>query len=524
MIDLEILNKAILLTRQGNFKEAEQIYLDLLEKEPDNSNVLSVLGLFYINIGNYEKAKYYLKQSCNIQETFGNVSALGFLEFKCDNYAQAAEMLERSLQYGENADVYAKLIQSLFSIKNYKKAIEYSAKMHQLYPDNQYSAINMVKSLTHSGKLAEAEVLCVNYLKEHQDSAMMWFQLGFLKELIYSDDKQAFECYKIASELGYNEAFYNMAVSLQKQGKYEEAESYYKKMLENFPDEKNTIISLGMCYLKQKKFKEGYEFFFKRGGNKYRFPDKWNDEVVVVCEQGFGDHIQFIRYLPFLQKKVKKIYVAVREQLRELFSKNYPEITFISHEEINPEMQAVRITDLAYVLGMDFDNIPFSEGYLNAEPADIQSDKLKIGLCWEAGSAGIRTMINRTINIRLFEDILNLDNVQIYSFQVRDSLKGNERYPQMINLAKDFSNFNDTAKALKSMDAVITVDTSVAHLAGALGVKTYLMLPYASDWRWFDDTKTTPWYQSVEIFKQNEPISWEKPFGDIICRLKESSL
>ncbi len=98
-----------------------------------------------------------------------------------------------------------------------------------------------------------------------------------------------------------------------------------------------------------------------------------------------------------------------------------------------------------------------------------------------------------------------MDNIQVYSFQVQDTLKGNDRYPQMINLAKDFKNFNDTAKALKSMDVVISVDTSVAHLAGALGVKTFLMLPYAADWRWFNDTKITPWYKSIEIFKTRRP-------------------
>ena len=133
-------------------------------------------------------------------------------------------------------------------------------------------------------------------------------------------------------------------------------------------------------------------------------------------------------------------------------------------------------------------------------------------------------MINRTINVKLLEPILDLENIQVYSFQVRDTLKGNEKYSdKMINLAKDFKNFSDTAKAMKSMDLIISVDTSVAHLAGALGVKTFLMLPYVSDWRWFNDTKTTPWYTSVEIFKQTDPISWEKPIKDIICRLNEYS-
>ena len=129
-------------------------------------------------------------------------------------------------------------------------------------------------------------------------------------------------------------------------------------------------------------------------------------------------------------------------------------------------------------------------------------------------------MINRTINIKLFEPIINLENIQLYSFQVCDTLNGNEKYPQMINLAKDFQNFEDTAKALKAMDLVITVDTSVAHLAGALGIKTYLLLPYTSDWRWFGEKKSTSWYKSVEIFKQTDPISWEDPILNIKTKLQ----
>ena len=90
----------------------------------------------------------------------------------------------------------------------------------------------------------------------------------------------------------------------------------------------------------------------------------------------------------------------------------------------------------------------------------------------------------------------------------------------MINLGKDFKSFADTAKALMAMDVLVTVDTSVAHLAGALGIKTYLLLPYASDWRWFRDTKTTPWYDSVEIFKQIDHISWKEPIDKIVEKLK----
>ena len=531
MISVETLNKAIELTKKGNIKEAEALYLELLSNEPKNYIILSALGLFYINRKDFNNASKYLKKACEINKTFGNLSALGFVEYEQENYKESAKILEQSLKYGENSDIYNKLILSFFHIKDYENAIKYSAIMHQKYPKDINAISNMIKSLTQSGKLLEAEKLCIQHLKENQNSASLWFHLGLLKEVIYCDDKLACECYKMALELGSKESYHNIAVSYQKQKKYGKAEEYYKKMLEYNPNSIETKTSLGMFYLSQKKFKEGYELFFQRNNqtlkdfnhNFWQPNLKIDKEVVVIGDQGFGDHIQFIRYLPFLEKNVEKFTIATRNSLIKLFENNYPEYKFIKYDEINPCTQAIRITDLAYALNIDFNNIPFSEGYLKSTQKEIISNKLKVGLCWEAGNNGLRTMLNKSINIKLLEPFFNLKNVQIYSFQVNDSLNGNSKYPEMINLSKDFKDFEDTAQSLLAMDIVISVDTSVVHLAGALGVKTFLMLPYYSDWRWFNDTKTTPWYNSVEIFKQTDPISWEKPIEEIICRLKEYS-
>lgn len=526
MIDLGLIQKAVALTRAGDTDSAEKIYLDLFKQSPDDYNLLSIMGLFYVDIGNYDKASEFLTRAVELNQSLGTVSALGFAEYERKNYAKAAEYLEKSLQFGENADIFNKLVLSLFEIKNYKKAVEYADKMFEKYPDDNRSISNRVKSLTQSGKLMEAQSLCVESLKKNPADAVLWMHLGFLKELIFSDDLQARECYKAALELGVVEANYNIAVSCQKLREFDEAEKHYKKMLELYPDDIETKTSLGMCYLAQKKFKEGYDLFFLRDRGAYerytrnfwQVGEEIPEDVVVLCDQGFGDHIQFIRYLPFLP--AKNIQVAASKSLKALFQKNYPNCKFIDYDEINPDTKFMRVTDLAYILNMDFDHIPFSDGYLKENSADIKSDKLKVGFCWEAGSAGIRTLINRTINIKCFEEFLNLENIQVYSFQVQDTLNGNERYPQMINLAKDFKDFSDTARALLAMDVVVTVDTSVAHLAGALGVKTYLLLPYVTDWRWFDDNKTTPWYDSVEIFKQTDSISWEEPIRDVIDSVK----
>ena len=524
MIDIEVLKQAISLTQEGKFSDAETIYNRLLEENPNDGILLSAFGLFYVGLKNYNKAIELLKKACEYNETLGTVSALGFAQYEIRDFENTSKTLIHALDLGENVDIYNKLIHSLFEIKDYKKAIELTDKMYELYPDNPKSVANRVKSLTQQGKMLEAEKECIEYLQKNPIEPTLWFHLGLLKELIYSDDLRAIECYKVSGEQGNLNANYNIGVAYQKLGEFQKAEEYYKKFLELFPDDNIGITSLGMCYLSQKKFKEGYDLFYKRTIGKAEKYTKnlWkpytplDKELVIICDQGFGDHIQFIRYIPFL--KEHNIKVAVGKSLRTLFETNYPDVEFINYDEINPETQALRVTDLAYALKMDFNNIPFSEGYLDIEPADIKNDKLKVGLCWEAGAAGVRGMINRTIHVKCFEPLFNLENIQVYSFQVEDTFHGNEKYSdKMINLASNFKDFSDTAKNLKAMDVVISVDTSVAHLSGALGVKTYLLLPYAPDWRWFrDNEKSTPWYKSVELFRQKNAIDWDNEINNIV--------
>ena len=177
---------------------------------------------------------------------------------------------------------------------------------------------------------------------------------------------------------------------------------------------------------------------------------------------------------------------------------------------------------------MDYGNIPFSDKYLEAEEKYINkyskiitaNKKLKVGICWEAGAAGLREQLNRTLNISMFEPFLGLKSVQFYSLQVNPTMDNYKDYPQLIDLGKDFKDFNDTAGAIKNLDLVVTVDTSVAHLAGALGVKTFMLLPYCTDWRWFDDKLKTPWYNSVKLFKQTDPKDWDSVIKNVTEELK----
>ena len=210
MIDIEAVKKAIELTQRGEYKKAEELYIELLKQNPNESALLSAFGLFYVNLKNYDKAVDYLKKACQIKETLGTVASLGFAEYERKNYTDAASYLEHALNFGDNIDIYNKLVLSLFEIGKFKKAIEYTDKMNELYPNESKSVANKVKSLTQTGKLIEAKHVCTDFLKEHPEDPVLWHHLGLLKELIYSDDKQAIECYKLAGEYGNPSADYNI--------------------------------------------------------------------------------------------------------------------------------------------------------------------------------------------------------------------------------------------------------------------------------------------------------------------------
>lgn len=185
---------------------------------------------------------------------------------------------------------------------------------------------------------------------------------------------------------------------------------------------------------------------------------------------------------------------------------------------------------MPYYLYLDFDNIPYAEGYLKADKTKVEyfknkyfnNDKLKVGLCWKAGGIGIRGAINRTVNIEYFKKMLELsDKIQFYSVQLDDIFDGCKKYPQITDLAPEINDFNDTAAIIENCDIFVTVDTSCAHVAGAMGKKTIVLIPYCADWRWFNHDRTTEWYNSVELLKQQDRQDWFIEVDEITERLKE---
>ena len=252
--------------------------------------------------------------------------------------------------------------------------------------------------------------------------------------------------------------------------------------------------------------------------------------VVIYSQHGAGDYIMSARYFNFVSEKAKEVILFADKSMKRLTEFSFPNIKFVSRSDSLPfESYDYATPDmcLIYNLGMDFYNIPYSDGYFKVDDVLIKekskiieesaTGKRKIGLYWQGNP---KILKNRAIKLSNFMPIIENEKNKIFSFQMSDVDKESHELKSKLNiidLAPYISDYMDTAAFLKNIDVLITIDTSIAHLAGAIGVKTFLILPYDSEWRWFNDTDTTPWYSSVKIFKQELDSSW----SDVINRINE---
>lgn len=543
---IEEIKRAVEYTRVKEYKKAEKLYLELLKQHPDNSSVLSFLGVLYFNNNNYKKAEKYLEKSYQISESKTIVSYLGLSKFFLTKYRQSIPYIEKALEDSKTYELFTAILQATMKYRDFKLGYQYGVEACNLFPADKRILYYTGYHALQTGRFSECEEYCKKVLMLDSKSTQGWFLKGLLNETLYGDEKSARDCYrnmvKFGDKLG---GYMNLATSYLKHVETRDKAYYYLKKVRSIKSNKSGLSFLFASYfLSKRQFEKGYKYYVdidddtqddKDWSAQFKRPwvgGQFKDEVLFVYgDQGLGDQIQFSRYLPFLEKKFKEIRVMVAEPLYGIFERSfsgYKNIKFYKRSNKFPKYnKSVMMAFLIYYLNKRFNNIPFTGGYFAADGTKVQeykskyfqSSKRKIGICWEAGAANIREQLHRTLNIELFENIINMKDADIYSLQFNPSLDNYKKYKNIIDLGSMFKDFDDTAAALMNLDVLVTVDTSVAHLAGALGVKTFLILPYCPDWRWFDNDKTTEWYDSVTIFKQQNHDDWDEVFERIAKQL-----
>ena len=254
--------------------------------------------------------------------------------------------------------------------------------------------------------------------------------------------------------------------------------------------------------------------------------------LLLFAEQGIGDALQFIRYLPMVAAKGGEILLHVQDALGPLV-RQLPCVTVVPRSAPLPpfDLQA-SLMDLPHLFGTTLDSIPAEIPYLRADPDKVEIWRrrfgdvaaLKVGIVW-AGSPIHKGDRYRSLPAEAVLPRLAMPGVQLYSLQkepraadvpVIAALGGD-----VIDLAPELGDFADTAAAVAALDLVISVDTSVVHLAGAMGRPAWVLLPHAQDWRWLRDRDDSPWYPSLRLFRQQAPQAWDGVLTRVAAALGE---
>ncbi|SCA55987.1 TPR repeat-containing protein [Candidatus Terasakiella magnetica] len=335
---------------------------------------------------------------------------------------------------------------------------------------------------------------------------------------------------------------YNTALVLRDAGKYDDAITLFNQVLAKDPAYKDCRWDRSLTYLMAGRLKEGFAEYDARWELEKSPPRKFNQPrwqadplegrtLYIHREQGFGDAIQFIRLIPELKKRFGgSIILECQPELIRLFE-GYDGIDQIVPFGQKPPAFDVWIPlmSLAHILDVDIDHIP-GEVPLLKPPADgrfrvrpAPQGGANIGLVW-GGSPTHKNDRRRSVELKHFLPLAGYKGVTVFSLQKGERAKELETtgaHCLFVDAAKELKDFADTASLIHSLDLIITIDTSVAHLAGALGKECWLMLPFTPDWRWMNEREDSPWYPHMRIFRQKKPTDWEGTFKRLYHALDE---
>jgi len=498
------------LDREG---DAADVYEQLLRADPKHREARRHIAQLRLKAGKPAEAMQTLREHLALHgDDWQALQELGRIQFDERQYEEALKTFQKALAIAhDQVQLLNDLGRVLDRLQRHKESLQYLRHAATVAPDNPQVLNNLANALMSLGRFTEAESVFTC----------------------------AFDRSPATPEL-----LNNYANVVREQGRFEEGAALYRKALELKPDYPSAVWNLSLIDLLLGDYENGwrrYESRFEMPDTKLLYPDqgapRWQGEdlrgrsIFIVAEQGHGDTIQFMRYIPLVAARGGRVVVQVHDTLLRLF-KGYGHMAMLigkGQRPVNVDCHCYMLS-LPHILGTTVDTVPSGVPYLTAEPELVQRwwgrlkghrGKLMAGLVW-AGSPKHRGDRSRSIPLALLSRLLETDGVSFVSLQVGERMADLADFPsnRIRDLTPYLHDFADTAAAITNLDLVITVDTSVAHLAGALGKPVWLMLPRVPDWRWMLDRTDTPWYPTMRLFRQSTVNEWEDVVDGVIAELK----
>jgi Flp pilus assembly protein TadD len=497
--------------------------------------------------GNYDAAVQYLRNA--LQHDPANAAAycnLGYILQDRGRLDDAVKYYRTAVQLNpELFEAHINLGNALREMGQFDEAISYYQKALELDPGAPGAYINLGVTFQKAGRPAEAAVYCRRAAEIDPGDANVYYNLG----IALQDEGQldeAVRCYKKASQLSPDDPVIlnNLAFALQENRKPYEAIPYYRKALRLDAAYVTAHWNLSLALLLTSSFDEGWREYEWRWGTEYLISSRrdfrqplWDGSdikgrtILLHAEQGFGDTIQFIRYAPLVAERGANIIFECSEVLAPLL-RSVTGIEYVVVRGEEPPRFDVHcpLLSLPLAFGTRLETIPAKVPYIVTDEILIgkwrdkikyNDSRIKIGVAW-AGNPGFRQNRYRNISLERLLPLAKLTDVTLYSLQKGVEARDVRNLPEgfrVLDFTEEIQNFADTAALIANLDLIISVDTSVAHLAGALGKPVWTLLPFSPEWRWLLDREDSPWYPTMRLFRQPCAGDWQSVMDRVLFEL-----
>ncbi|OAI30908.1 hypothetical protein A1351_00875 [Methylosinus sp. R-45379] len=575
------LNYGVALQMAGRSAEAVEAYGQLLARAPDHAQGFANRGLSLHAIGedaraieDYDRAvallpadpvplrnkAVSLARLARHEEALDCFARAFALDPSCLDAADGALAALVALRLYEDAASFCDTVLSLspghvpalltkanalHETKRYAAALAIFDEALARAPQDPKLLTNRGMCLFELGRLEEAQSCALAAIAADPTFALAWRCRGMV-EMRRSDLDDALASFDEALRLADDEpdVHCGRGIVLKELGRFDEARAQFDHALAIDPRHAETKANKGTLLLLRGEFEQGLELFEHRWvlddrpktEVAYRWPE-WRGEplagksLLILDEAGLGDALQFIRYAPLLAKAGAKVTYHCRPALLRLMRGLGENVEIIAAPAQDAAYDyCVTLCSLPRAFGTRAETIP-GESYLHAEPERaalwrerLAGEGLKVGIAWQ-GSAHSRSDHARAAPLAAFAPLGAIAGVRLYSLQKNfgaDQLRGAPM--RVMSFGADFDAgadaFVDTAAVIENLDLVVTIDTSIAHLAGALGKPVWIAIKHAPEWRWQLEREDSPWYHSARLFRQEKRGDWSDVFARMARELE----
>jgi tetratricopeptide (TPR) repeat protein len=541
-----LFHQALALFHGGRLAEAKRIARRILADQPKHAQALHLLGVALSQQGNHTEGLRFIDAAMQIEGQSASIyNSRGNVLVALQRFGEALASYDKAIALKSDfAEPFCNRGGALQELKRFDEALASYDKAIALKPNSAEAFCNRGLALQELKRFDEALAsydkaiaLMPDYAEAFCSRGAALQGLERLDEALVSYDKA------IALKSDFVDAFCNRAAALHKMKRLDEALASYDQAIAHKPDCAEGYKNRALVRLLMGRYPEGWtdnewrwaakDFPSKRPNSKapaWQGEDLSGRHLLVFSEQGFGDVIQFVRYLPLLaEHKCKITFLASAKlvPLLRLLSEQIEIVSELSGVE-NFDFQ-VPLMSLPLAFSTLLETIPSKTPYLFASPERVKvweewlpkSHVPRVGIGW-AGNPTFQGDKSRSIGLPRLVPLLSVPRIQFISLQ-KDLRSGDEellrQYPQIMHLGDRLDDFHDTAAVMSLLDLVISSDTAPVHLAGALGRPVWVLLQYVPDWRWLLDRDDSPWYPSARLFRQPVAGDWDSVVAKVIEEL-----